>query len=1346
MLLRGCLVILRRCIVCSLIAPCIWLVPLQSAAQVTNIVVVPAVFENIDAGGGSGTFRTAHRLQQVYGSGLFPGQQILIRELRWRPSGTFGGPFSTTVASIQINLSTTTAQPDGLNPNHAANIGLDDTVVFGGALNISSAFQGPAGGPRQFDIIVPLSTPFPYNPLTGNLLVDIRNNTGSSATFVDANQAPNDQASRLVGSLTDSAADVIQIRYTVVPSPVTIVQEPTDKSVFPGDHLVLKIRAWGAMPHYFRWFFDNAPVAGGTGQDLDLGSANFSHGGSYFCVVSNNFGVVTSRTATVVVRDLGRLILPPAAANSDGGFPSSTLRDMVRWHYIYGASLFTTGPILIRELRFRPSANSGGPFTTTISNLQINLSSTVAQPDGLSTDLSQNVGTNDTVVFAGSVDIGSDFEGPPGGPKNFDIIIPLTTPFFYDPLQGNLLVDIRNFSGSGAALTDLASTLSDNASRAFRVGITGAGGRDSAVDVIQFVYSALQLPPSFLKMPESQAVILGDPVEMDFVVSGTPPFSHRWQLNGMDISGATNTSFMISDAQPEHAGQYTVVVSNAFGTAVSEAAFLAVTNLDKVVVPQVFENMTLGTESVTLHIPIRVQQVYEAAQFPPEPILIQQLRFRPGATQAGPFNTTLSNLQVNLSTTPAPADTLASTFANNVGPDEVVGFGGPITLRSAFRGPAGGPKWFDIVVPLTTPFLYDPAAGNLLLDIRNFIASSATFIDAGSASGDRASRIYSTNPNSATAFGGDTAADIVQIIYTSPTNLTGLSIVRHPESRTVTNGSTAAFQVFATGARPISYQWLFNSIPMPAQTRSSLVLSNAQFSDAGSYAVMVTNSSGSLTSSPAILTVVAPPPAYVIRGPYLQNASTTNITVCWRSDRAIEGWVRFGPASGLFIGEVADTGSTIDHCMTLRGLSPDTRYYYAIGTGTNELASGTDYYFVTSPAGAKPTRIWALGDCGTAAIGSSAPLEVRDAYYAFTGDRFTEICLMLGDNAYPSGTDSQYQAGVFNVYHELLRRTPLWPTIGNHDTYAPLPGGHLAYYDIFSLPVDGSVGGIASGTEHYYAFDYGNIHFVCLDSEVSNPQPGGPMLTWLEQDLAANTQDWLIAFWHSPPYSKGSHNSDFEANLAQMRQWVVPVLERHGVDLVLCGHSHNYERSYLIDGHYGSSTELEPEMVKDSGSGRTNDSGAYRKASAGPASNQGAVYVVTGSAGQVSGGAVNHPAMFIGLNRLGSLVVDIDQQRLDATFLRETGAVDDYFTILKDAPPEPLRFATFRVAAGTIAAQFKSHARHTYRIERSPSLHTPDWTPVATGILATGATTRWNGAAVGGSERWFYRVVREGPP
>jgi hypothetical protein len=185
---------------------------------------------------------------------------------------------------------------------------------------------------------------------------------------------------------------------------------------------------------------------------------------------------------------------------------------------------------------------------------------------------------------------------------------------------------------------------------------------------------------------------------------------------------------------------------------------------------------------------------------------------------------------------------------------------------------------------------------------------------------------------------------------------------------------------------------------------------------------------------------------------------------------------------------------------------------------------------------------------------------------------------------------------VFDVFPAMLRKSVLWSTLGNHDGYTADSASQTGpYYDIFSLPRSGEAGGLASGTEAYYSFDYANIHFICLESFETNRSTSGPMLTWLRNDLANTTQPWIVAFFHHPPYSKGSHDSDTEIELKEMRQNALPILENAGVDLVLSGHSHSYERSFLIDGHYGTSGTFSTAMKKNGGSGRENGTGAYRK-------------------------------------------------------------------------------------------------------------------------------------------------------
>jgi hypothetical protein len=425
-------------------------------------------------------------------------------------------------------------------------------------------------------------------------------------------------------------------------------------------------------------------------------------------------------------------------------------------------------------------------------------------------------------------------------------------------------------------------------------------------------------------------------------------------------------------------------------------------------------------------------------------------------------------------------------------------------------------------------------------------------------------------------------------------------------------------------------------------------------------------------SLPVHIQVGTNSPTRVVRGPYLQSATTNAITICYRTDWYIQGCVAYGTNESTLDSLAIDPEERTEHAIRLTGLEPDTTYYYAIYADTNTvLRSGTNLYFRTPPATNRSTRIWVIGDSGT---GNTNAANVRDAYVAYSTNRSADLWLMLGDNAYEVGSDAEYQRAVFNMYTNQLPNLVLWPTLGNHDAASSGAGSEFPYLDIFTLPTSGECGGVSSGTEKYYSFDFANIHFVCLDSQSSSRLPGSPMLQWLEQDLAATSKDWIIAFWHHPPYSWGTHNSDNEFQLVEMRRYVVPVLEDYGVDLTLCGHSHNYERSFFIHGHHGTSGNLESPMILDSGSGDDAIDRAYEKPAGGLGANQGSVFAVCGCSGE--GGVfeiTRHPAMRVALTGFGSMVIDVDGDRLEARFIRDTGEVDDRFTIVKSANPRGAR-------------------------------------------------------------------------
>ena len=442
----------------------------------------------------------------------------------------------------------------------------------------------------------------------------------------------------------------------------------------------------------------------------------------------------------------------------------------------------------------------------------------------------------------------------------------------------------------------------------------------------------------------------------------------------------------------------------------------------------------------------------------------------------------------------------------------------------------------------------------------------------------------------------------------------------------------------------------------------------------------------------------------LLRGPYLQSCSSTGIVVCWRSDVVSEARVRCydtntSPPLEL---EFSDGAVTDEHKVQLTGLVPDRTYLYSVEAPSGTLASGSQFRFHTHPTNARPVRIWAIGDAGS---GNTNQIAVREACLNFSNRASIDVWLMLGDNVYPDGSDRDYQLYMFDMYTDLFRRTPFWPAMGNHDAAYGWPATFL---NIFALPRNGEAGGVPSQSGLYCSFDYANIHFVCLDSWISDHSAQSEMLNWLRADLAATTQDWIIAYWHHPPYSMGTDFSDSTPILVEMRENVVPILESYGVDLVLAGHSHVYERSFLLNGHYGPSWTFSPTNAIDSGLGREDQGGAYRKVPGRAGANQGTVYLVCGNSGQ--GGPVNfvrHPAMAITANGYGSVVIDVNGSRLDAKYLHSNGNVRDYFTIDKSASDAPPRMSIGRMNhAAAISWPVSSRE---FAIEWSPTAVGTNW-------------------------------------
>ena len=301
----------------------------------------------------------------------------------------------------------------------------------------------------------------------------------------------------------------------------------------------------------------------------------------------------------------------------------------------------------------------------------------------------------------------------------------------------------------------------------------------------------------------------------------------------------------------------------------------------------------------------------------------------------------------------------------------------------------------------------------------------------------------------------------------------------------------------------------------PIVTNStSLVLNNLQPSTNYEFTVQAVCSVNSLSSiSPiGIFTTLAIPPSLsLLRGPYMTIPTKDSISIQWRTNIPSNSMVKFGQLVSNLSDSLIDSILTTEHLIVLRNLSPNTKYYYSVGTTSASLQGDINNYFYTAPVKEDivPLKFWVTGDFG---IIGNTQLAVRNSFSNFKAGQIINGWLWLGDNAYVKGTDVEYQTTVFNIYESIFKNLPLIPSLGNHDygssgyQSAASLGNNFAYFSIFNLP-------LSSGTEKYYSTNYGNIHFISLDSYGSYNDSLSNMYQWLRNDLTNNNQQWTVAFF-----------------------------------------------------------------------------------------------------------------------------------------------------------------------------------------------------------------------------------------
>jgi predicted phosphodiesterase len=292
----------------------------------------------------------------------------------------------------------------------------------------------------------------------------------------------------------------------------------------------------------------------------------------------------------------------------------------------------------------------------------------------------------------------------------------------------------------------------------------------------------------------------------------------------------------------------------------------------------------------------------------------------------------------------------------------------------------------------------------------------------------------------------------------------------------------------------------------------------------------------------------------VVRGPFLQNVTTNSIQVIWRTVEPSGTVVEYGPTASLGLAINSEVLET-NHVVTLTGLLPGTSYSYRIRSDNEQstLTTGVETFRTLKTEGA--IRFTFISDT---AGGNS----ITRSLAAMMKKCDPDLTIHGGDHSGVGTAPAQPQSEFFDPFQPVMSSIPFFMVPGNHDVAPSYTLDSTVFEENFYLPTNS-----ANGSELFYSFDHGDVHFVCL----FNPWNATFVLdattveyAWLTNDLAQSTKPWKLLFSHLPAATTAYHaRNNYNGGLwdsEEFLQLLAPLARQYGVQLVLSGHDHNAQR------------------------------------------------------------------------------------------------------------------------------------------------------------------------------------------
>jgi hypothetical protein len=867
--------------------------------------------------------------------------------------------------------------------------------------------------------VMPLSYQWIYNG------TNITGATNSAFTVGNA-QPPNAGVYTVVIGSGNGAGTSASASLSIVTA-ATVVSEPASQTVVLGSNATFSVAVGGAGPVEYQWLFDGSPAPGATNRSFILTNAQWTDAGSYSVVVSNNISSVTSAIATLIVlppvQTLIDVAFTDAAITPKTGFAATGMTAADYWNTCSFPALS------LSNLRFVDGTYSGAGLT--VSN--VSGAYTDGAPDPM---YASYYYTGGNFVSAGNQIV--TITNLAAGVYDF---------YFYGHGNGNnqnsayeLLVDSQDYgiemTTNGAGWQ--AAVWQEGLQYVEFANIGVSAGQSVAViihpqastfaDLSGFQLATVNQPavPILVIPPVSQEVPRGSNAAFSILVSGGAPLTYQWMFNGGAISSATNSSYFITNAQLANVGIYSVIVTNGSGSvtctnaglnvvtpvsSVIDVAFTGASNTSKTgfAATGVSGSDFWNTCIVTNGGAAGLKYANGNPSFAGVTIGSYVGIYNNGTTDPMYETFVYSGGNITVTVTNLPAATY------NV---YLYGHGDLQNENSSFRVSVGAQNYGTLTTSNGTGWL-SPIwqRGVHFVEFTNVSVAALQTL-----------AITVLPAPGGTAFSG---FQIVPVGPASPATI----IVVGPADTTVPPGSNAVFSVLPTGAPPFGFQWMLNGISISGATNGSLVISDAQLTDAGNYSVIVSNAYNSVTSAVAALNVVTP---------------VSNLI-----DVAFSG---IYPT--LKMGFAATGVSTNDFWNTIYSSSiPDLKYV----NGSNSGANLTLVWGGTGANGASDPMygnyVYAQGGNMTMTI-SGLPPASYDLYlygHGFADAINSTFDVSVGSRDYGAQTTTQYASWLSDVWKEgiqYVRFTNVSVSVGETLTNLIKPGPTSPYAIISGLQMN----------------------------------------------------------------------------------------------------------------------------------------------------------------------------------------------------------------------------------------------------------------------------------------------------